>query len=269
MVSNSTLAALCISSGLQEHLMFESYHLANSIQVYVDQLKAKQDEEHEQATRDSRAPGQYWLEIDPPKVCWSSLTQPIPNWTPQQALSDVVESIVGAIYISDNFSLVGAEALFNNVLKPFYDRYITLKTLSHHPTKILFELFQAQGCQQFQITKEKNQDFVCCDGKMCVNLSIVRRLRHTFQVIVHDVILASATDSTGTVAARWASLFALDALEGDAEFLIRTCDCRTHARRNKSLSVVGDGFGDDSEEIQTVESVLTGGELRSSGMGDK
>jgi endoribonuclease Dicer len=172
MVSNSTLAALCIWSGLQEHLMFESYHLGNSIQAYADQLKAKQAEEHELATRDNRAPGQYWLEIDPPKV-WSFLTQPVRNWMRQQALSDVVESIVGAIYISDNFSLVGAEAFFRNVLKPFYDRYITLKTLSHHPTKILFELFQAQGCQQFQITKEKNQDVVCCEGKTRVNLGIV------------------------------------------------------------------------------------------------
>jgi len=74
-----------------------------------------------------------------------------------QALSDVVESIIGAIYISDNFSPVGAESLFDNVLKPFYDKHITLQTLAHHPTKILFELFQAQGCQQFEITKEKDK----------------------------------------------------------------------------------------------------------------
>jgi endoribonuclease Dicer len=76
-----------------------------------------------------------------------------------------VESIVGAIYISDNFSLVGAEALFEKVLKPFYEQHVTLKTLSHHPTKILFELSQAQGCQQFEIIKEKIQDVARCDGK--------------------------------------------------------------------------------------------------------
>jgi endoribonuclease Dicer len=79
-----------------------------------------------------------------------------------------VESIVGAIYISDNFSPVGGEALFDNILRPFYDRHITLKTLSHHPTKILFELFQAQGCQEFQIVKEKDQtqSLTRCDGKV-------------------------------------------------------------------------------------------------------
>ena len=81
-----------------------------------------------------------------------------------QALSDVVESIVGAIYISDNFSPVGAESLFDNVLKPFYDKHITLQTLAHHPTKILFELFQAQGCQQFEITREKDENLTYSHG---------------------------------------------------------------------------------------------------------
>jgi hypothetical protein len=78
-----------------------------------------------------------------------------------------VESIIGAIYISEDFSPSGAEAVFDNLLKPFYDRHVTLKTLSHHPTKILFELFQAQGCQQFEIVKEKDEDqqLTCCDGK--------------------------------------------------------------------------------------------------------
>jgi hypothetical protein len=68
MVSNSALAAVCVWSGLQEHLLLESYHLASSIQVYADQLKDKQAAEYEAAERDGRSPGQYWLEIEPPKV---------------------------------------------------------------------------------------------------------------------------------------------------------------------------------------------------------
>lgn len=71
-----------------------------------------------------------------------------------KALSDVVESIFGAVYVSDNFSPVGSEAFFDRVLKPFFDKHITLQTLSHHPTKVLFELFQSQGCQDFEMVKE-------------------------------------------------------------------------------------------------------------------
>lgn len=67
-----------------------------------------------------------------------------------------MESIIGALYVSDGFTLDGAQKFFERVLEPFYDRYITLKTLSHHPTKILFELLQSHGCQQFELVKERN-----------------------------------------------------------------------------------------------------------------
>jgi endoribonuclease Dicer len=68
MVSNSALAAVCVWSGLQEHLLFESYTLGGSIQAYADELKVKQAKEYELAKKDNRPPGQYWLEIEPPKV---------------------------------------------------------------------------------------------------------------------------------------------------------------------------------------------------------
>lgn len=75
---------------------------------------------------------------------------------------------MGAVYVSDNFSSVGVEAFFDNILKPFFDKHITLKTLSHHPTKVLFELFQSIGCQEFLIDKYLDPEkpgVVICDGK--------------------------------------------------------------------------------------------------------
>lgn len=93
----------------------------------------------------------------------SSLTQP---------LSDMVESIIGAVYVSDNFSPVGAEAFFDNVLRPFFDEHITLQTLSHHPTKTLFELLQAHGCQSMKISKDPKRDgVVTCHGKWFCSVS--------------------------------------------------------------------------------------------------
>jgi endoribonuclease Dicer len=69
MVANSTLAAVSVWSGLHEHLLFESYTLATNMQTYADQLKLKQAQEYELADKEGRLPGQYWLEIEPPKVC--------------------------------------------------------------------------------------------------------------------------------------------------------------------------------------------------------
>jgi endoribonuclease Dicer len=79
MVSNSVLAAICVWSGLHQHLLYESYVLANSIREYVTKLEAKQAGEYEAAERESRAPGQYWLDIEPPKVRQSSQLETIHN----------------------------------------------------------------------------------------------------------------------------------------------------------------------------------------------
>jgi endoribonuclease Dicer len=53
-------------------------------------------------------------------------------------------------------------------------------------------------------------------------------------VVVHDVILASGDDVNPTTAARRASYFSLDALEGDPDFMTRICDCRSHQTHKKT-----------------------------------
>jgi len=201
MVSNSTLAAVCVLSGLYEHFLYKSHVLQASIQDYVTKLKASQAKEYQNAETEDRPPGQFWLELAAPKT-----------------LSDIVESIMGAVYIGDRFSSVGIDALFDKLLKPFYDKHITLKTLSHHPTKLLFELFQRRRCRLFRISNETERK---------VNVA---------HIIVHDVVLASAEDPDPNIAARRASLFALDALEGDPGFFARTCDCRIPRERGKSYA---------------------------------
>lgn len=67
MVSNSALAAVCVSSGLYNHLLLAS-RLTSSVTDYMEKLQAKQTEEYELAQLEKRSPGQYWQEIEPPKV---------------------------------------------------------------------------------------------------------------------------------------------------------------------------------------------------------
>jgi endoribonuclease Dicer len=68
MVSNSALAAVSVSSGLHEYLLFESSQLEYGIRSYVADIKDKKDKEYALAKQEGRSPGQYWLEIEPPKV---------------------------------------------------------------------------------------------------------------------------------------------------------------------------------------------------------
>ncbi|KIJ70179.1 hypothetical protein HYDPIDRAFT_78543 [Hydnomerulius pinastri MD-312] len=207
MVSNSALAAVCVSCGLHKHLHLDSYTLANAFDTYALELISKEQQEIDAAKREGRSIGQYWLDLEPPK-----------------ALSDIVESIIGALYVSDGFTSDGAEAFYNKALKPFYDRHITLKTLSHHPTKVLFELLQAHGCQQFELLKERRdltQETRC-------------------EVVVHEISLASATAGTAHAAGRAASMVALDALEGDHDFMSKTCDCRGSLQSQKARKLLVD-----------------------------
>jgi len=144
-----------------------------------------------------------------------------------------VESIIGALYVSDGFTLDGAENFFKKVLKPFYDRYITLKTLSHHPTKVLFELLQSHGCHQFELVKERNdstQETRCDCESLPLRRSLRLRLQHAG--IIHQTTLASAIGATAQAAGRATSVLALDALQCNPEFLSRTCDCRESRRSN-------------------------------------
>jgi len=71
--------------------------------------------------------------------------------------------------------------------------------------------------------------------------------------VVHEVILASGEDTTHVFAARLAALFALDALEGDADFMTRTCDCRTHMVHKKVRK--------KSAFEQALENALKNGEM--------
>ncbi len=69
MVSNNVLAALCVYSGLHRHIVFQSSELAMSFEKYERVIRGKQAEEYALAEKEGRMPGQYWFEVEPPKVC--------------------------------------------------------------------------------------------------------------------------------------------------------------------------------------------------------
>lgn len=73
---------------------------------------------------------------------------------------------------------------------------------------------------------------------MVRGIRVVRRqckqLTVTFTVIVHDVILASGEDHNIASATRLAAAYALDALDGEPDFMTRTCDCRASQQSKKA-----------------------------------
>ncbi|CAK5275583.1 unnamed protein product [Mycena citricolor] len=183
MVSNSTLAAIAVTCGLSNHLLLAD-PLADSTTRYINQLKQKEAEEYELAAQEKRQPGQYW------------------------AFSDVIESILGAVYISDDFSSEGVEAFFAAVLKPFYDKHITLNTLPKHPMETLADIVRAQKCLDLEMR-------VPAEGQC--------------EIMIHSVVLGSGSAGRTSVATRNACCEAISALEKDPDYIRRVCNCLRQA----------------------------------------
>ncbi|KAH9894228.1 ribonuclease III [Cubamyces lactineus] len=243
MVSNRALAAFCVHAGLHRHLVHSSDQLANAIAKYVEALEARRAREYELATRENRLPGQYWLDLpmEPPKC-----------------LSDVVESVIGALYVCDSFFEVGVGRFFDAVFKPFMDAHVRLQTLSANPKVTLLELLQAEGCQQHAVVKipqERQNAPVHMEGE-CM---------HAVQI--HGQVVASATDLSAAIATRKVSLAALDALANDPELLARICDCgsgeskKQHQRQQSSIKsdeVMQDEEAEAAEVEEAMEAIEEG-----------
>lgn len=93
-----------------------------------------------------------------------------------QILSDVVESVLGALFVSEDFSEVGTDAFFHGALRPFFDRHIRMQSLSLHPNIGLYEWFQAEGCQEHEIVKTLEDSQTKCEGESDTRLACTRRL---------------------------------------------------------------------------------------------
>ena len=68
MVSNAALAAICVHAGFHKILLHDSSSLAVSIEEYMEVLKAAKKKEEQLADKEGRSVGQFWSEIEPPKV---------------------------------------------------------------------------------------------------------------------------------------------------------------------------------------------------------
>ncbi|EJD53820.1 ribonuclease III [Auricularia subglabra TFB-10046 SS5] len=209
MVSNSTLAAVCVQCGLHKHIIHASPSLGVKIDNYVKALHSARDKERALAQSEVRQPVQYWLELEHPKP-----------------LSDLIESLLGALFISENYAIAPLEAFFENVLRLFYDEHIRLSSCSSHPTTTLFKMLESRSCQRFEMEKTTQKAAAYhIDGKLSLT-SAFQDYSDCAVVVIHDTVLASATGSNKGAAARKASFEALLALERDPGFLVRTCDCR-------------------------------------------
>lgn len=68
MVSNTTLATICVLSGLHTYLQFSSKDLSIATSICVAKVRTLHDTEHKLAENEGRLPCQFWMELELPKA---------------------------------------------------------------------------------------------------------------------------------------------------------------------------------------------------------
>ncbi|EPB86344.1 hypothetical protein HMPREF1544_06883 [Mucor circinelloides 1006PhL] len=179
-VNNDILSVLCIQLELHVHIR----HFSTSFPLAVEQFQ-----ELLVASRDRK--GEYWLNFNPPKV-----------------LSDVVESLIGAVFVDAGFNLDPVKSLFDRLLKPLLDDHISIETIQQHPLGKLKCLVQEFGCKQC----ETRNVYTARLGQCCV-------------VFIHGQAFASGSGVNTKEARKEAAAKACQRIQDHPDEFIAKCTC--------------------------------------------
>ena len=136
----------------------------------------------------------------------------------RKALSDIVESYIGAIFVDSEFDFKQVERFFEDHIRWFFEDMSIYDTFANnHPVTHLTNLLtNSFGCANFRILAKEIPDV---DGSTLEVVSVV---------LVHETIAASASASSGKNAKLYAAKKALGIIKGKVPYEFRKefgCDC--------------------------------------------
>jgi endoribonuclease Dicer len=123
-VTNSSLARMAVSLGIQQYIQHGSDTLGSDISAFV--------EWYDEGENKNMDPNE--LTFDAPKV-----------------LGDVFESICGAVVVDCDYDIVAATRVFDPILSEFIERHCTLDKARRNPIRRLYETAQSIGYDSNQI----------------------------------------------------------------------------------------------------------------------
>lgn len=209
MVSNKFLAALAVSLDFDKLFAVKTSKLAAAIFDYA--AKVRTELQKPDFKKD------FWTHVDTEK--------------PPKALSDLVESTLGAMLIDSDFDYTCIEQFFNTHVKPFfvdislYDGFASMQPTSFIHKKLTGEY----GCSNFKVQwDERQEDVHALDVETLAG------------VLVHGNPVASATGASPRYARVRASQRAIEVLDGmtRAEFRRRFgCNCKKGAEMDEAEAI--------------------------------
>ena len=228
MVSNKFLAALAVTLDFDQIFHVRTSKLAADVFTYATEVR--------EARSDPSCPIDFWTRI---------------KSKPPKALSDLVESTLGAILIDSNFDYTHIENFFWAHVHPFftdigkYDGFA-----NRHPTSYVYKkLTDEYGCTDFKVLSTEAEE-----GRIETVI--------TAGLVVHNTTLSWSQGESARYAKVRASQQALEKLEGMSREEFRrkfACDCARGTRLAEEGVVVDgvlNGVVADKETVKKDEDVI-------------
>ncbi|KAG5926849.1 hypothetical protein E4U42_002900 [Claviceps africana] len=138
MVSNHFFACLCVDLGLHRHLLTTSSSMLGNTAQFVKQFETAKTESSREGSRE-RPSADFWV----------NLTQP------PKALSDVLEAVIGAMFVDSRYNYQVVQDFFDKSIRPYFE------DMSRYDTC-------AAGHAVTVLTRRMQHDFQCRSWRLCV-----------------------------------------------------------------------------------------------------
>ncbi|KAG0086071.1 Dicer-like protein 1 [Podila epicladia] len=203
-VNNQILGAMAVEWGLGEFLIHMSESLAREIQRVIVEIEAINEK-----SESGELQGEYWIDLNMSKV-----------------LGDVVESMLGAVFVDCGFSIARITELFEHLIRPFLDKHVDPDRIAVHAVKYLLEYLQAQGCNDSRL-EQVDEGGV----KRLRKLGISRDpIALSYRYVVHGSVVASGSGLSRKDVRKQVAVEAMQRLKLEPGLLESLCSC---AKRKK------------------------------------
>ncbi|KAF9178961.1 Dicer-like protein 1 [Haplosporangium sp. Z 767] len=203
-VNNQILGVLSIQLGLHQHILHANPTLGADIYRAVQTLEDAIEDA--MASKDGELVGEYWDSFNFTKV-----------------LGDILESVLGAVYVDSGWDFAVVKALFDRAILPTLRKHISMETLKPNPISAMLIRVQGEGCQKVTL---KNVTVTTGPESPTDNiLTPAPTPVPECAILIHDKVIVRSTHQTSQLARREAARRVLALLDEDPTLLGQHCIC--------------------------------------------
>ncbi|KAM0421502.1 hypothetical protein ACHAPT_010676 [Fusarium lateritium] len=215
MASNQFLAFLCVKLNLHKHLLSSTSSIIGLITQYASELELAEEEARKEAKANKTAMRKsFWLQAS----------------APPKAFADVMEALVGAMFVDANYDYSVVRDFFTRFIEPYFEDMTLYDSFGNkHPVTYLSKKMQQDlGCTNWRISAEN----VPCGVEEGIAALTESDVVAVF--MVHQQVIANATAKSGRyakIAVAKRALAMLDEFGGDLGALKGAlgCNCKPGA----------------------------------------